>query len=150
MKSLSSLTMIISAALPLMVFSNGCRNFFMNHFHSDSPGKMADKIAAHFSDELKLDKAQKEKLDKIKDDIISKHKEMQKESEPLFEEIHKEITKDSIDKDKLVSLMNKMGANHQSMHPFIADKIIEFQGMLTKEQKEILAKKINEFKEMQD
>jgi Spy/CpxP family protein refolding chaperone len=131
-----------------MITMVGCRYSAMHNSHS--PEKKAEMIVDHISDELDLSKSQEEKLNKIKDEVLAKHKEKKSKHGDLFNTIQAEIKKEKIDEKILVGKLNEMGKDREEMHLFMVSKFAEFHSILSKEQRETLVKKMDEFKEKFD
>ncbi|HVO73808.1 MAG TPA: Spy/CpxP family protein refolding chaperone [Ignavibacteriaceae bacterium] len=138
-------SVVATGLIVIFLIVNGCGHSIMHHF--SSPEKKAELIVEHISDELDLSKSQEQKLNQIKDEIISKLKENKNKHEELFNTLLAEIKKDKIDEVLLTNRLNEMGKDREEMHSFIVSKLAEFHSILTKEQREVLVQKMNEFKE---
>ncbi len=145
-----SITKVVLAACVISVIllsSFGCSRPRGVHCSMDTREKMIEFAMKTISDELQLTEEQQTKLNKIKDEIVAKHKPMQNKMEDAFDFLQSEIKKDRIDETLLKSKMEEIHACKVELHSFMISKFVEFHTLLTKEQKEIFAGKLNKFKE---
>lgn len=114
-------------------------------FRRMSPEKKAEKIVERISSKLDLNDEQKEKLNKIKDEVVAKIKENRKNRGKFSEEFAEDIKSDKLNRDKMLQFLNQRAEKRYSMHGFMVDKFIEFHSILTPEQREKMSEKIKEF-----
>lgn len=126
--------MIVMAALSALVL-NGC-------YHT--PEQRAEYMVKRMSSELGLNDAQKAKLEKIKEEFLARRPEMTKMREETVKEANELMRSPEIDKAKLNALVEKSQAHANDMIRFVSEKFTEIHDMLTPEQREKLAKHIEE------
>lgn len=123
-------------------FTVGCRG----HRHG-SPEQKAEWIAEKISDELDFTENQEAKLDQIKDEVLAKFKEVHTGKKEMHNEVIAKVRNDEITRAYLNSLANKKEALHKKLKPFIIDRVLEVYEMLTPEQRQTLAEKMEDFQE---
>lgn len=127
---------LVAAAL----FAGGCRYY-------KSPEKRAEFVVKKITSELDLNDSQKEKLYKIKDEILSKRKELKLQGPRIPAEALAEFRQPTLDEKKINKSfeleMNKM----TEMRTFMTKKAIEFHAVLTPEQRNKLVDLITEFQQ---
>lgn len=139
-------TIIISSAAVIFIIvisliaCNHHNYFCMHHSHQE----MADFMIYKFSKELQLNDAQKKILEDSIRDIKEKHKEYKKQREDLFNNFLTEIKSDKMDEKQLNYMFEQKIQCINEMKPIAIAKLVEFHSSLSSEQKDILAKKINE------
>jgi Spy/CpxP family protein refolding chaperone len=136
MKKLS-LTLIIFTVLSALVFS-GCAR---------TPEQRAARFVEHIADELKLDDAQKVKLDRIKEEFLVKRLEMITERNETYDETIALMKSDRIDQAKFNALIEKSQARTGEAVKFFFTKFAEFHDMLTPEQRTKVVEHLNELRE---
>ena len=140
------------AVLAFVLAAAGCEKGGERGRFGMRPGRhldagRAERMVKIISKKLDLTDAQKAGLDKIKDSILAKQKEMEENAERAksMEEIAGIIKSDKIDRAGLIKLIEAKEAQVKGMRDFMIDKLIEFHALLTPEQRQKLAEKISEF-----
>lgn len=110
-----------------------------------SPEKKVDYAAKRIASELDLTDAQKTRLDLMKAEIVAKMKEHRKDRAEQHKKIIDLVISDELDRGNLEKIADQKHAKMQELRPFVIDKIIEFHKMLTPEQRQKLAEKIDKF-----
>jgi periplasmic protein CpxP/Spy len=103
-----------------------------------TPEQRAEYYVQHMAKELKLDDAQKAKLEKIKEEFLARRPEMAKMREETVKEANELMRSSEIDKTKLEALTSKNQAQVDDMIRFISAKFTEIHDMLTPEQRDKL------------
>jgi Spy/CpxP family protein refolding chaperone len=103
-----------------------------------TPEQRAEYFVQHMAKELKLDDAQKAKLEKVKDEFLAKRPEMARMREETVKQANELMRSPEIDKAKLSALVDKNQSQAAEMIRFIGDKFVEIHDMLTPEQREKL------------
>ncbi len=134
--------MIIAGIAAIGIFSGGCAR---QRFACKSPEKRAEFIVKKLTNNLDLTKEQVEKLNKIKDEILARTKDFKNERKASYNEALALIKSEKLDKSSLTSLIGKREQKWNELKPFLVEKFIEFHGMLTPEQKNKLAEKMEKF-----
>ncbi len=124
---ITNLTILI--ALSALIASGCCR----------TPEKRAEHYVQHMAEELKLDDAQKAKLEKIKDEFLALRPWMAKMREATLKEAGELMRSTEIDKAKLEGLKAKNQAQADDIIRFFSARLIEIHDMLTPEQRDKLA-----------
>jgi Spy/CpxP family protein refolding chaperone len=154
--------------LPLLFFIvfAGCsrespkRGFFRTHHREKHPGRGPEDISMFgpcrfekMAKELNLSESQLDTLKILEREIMRKHFEMRKnrkQEENIKVNIAEMIRKDSLSKEEILEFMNKLNSlreeNRLEEDSFTSEKLAKMHSVLTKEQREKLAKKLEEFK----
>jgi hypothetical protein len=66
--------------------------------------------------------------------------------EDMFNFLETEIKKDKMDENLVKQKFSDFHSDREEIHSFIISKLVEFHGILTKEQKERLAERMREMK----
>jgi Spy/CpxP family protein refolding chaperone len=103
-----------------------------------TPEKRAECYVQRMAKELKLDDAQKAKLEKIKDEFLAKRPEMGGMREETVKVANELMRSAEIDKAKLDALTAKHQAQAGDIIRFVSAKFTEIHDMLTPEQREKL------------
>ena len=119
---------------------HGCRP----HRHCGTPEKNAERIVKKISSELDLDDQQKQKLDKIKDEMLAKRNEFKETRETVFNQILVQVESNKVDQEALKDMLESNEAKMKDMHSFLIEKFAEFHGILTPEQRTKLADKMKD------
>jgi Spy/CpxP family protein refolding chaperone len=109
--------------------------FIVAGCYHPTPEQRAEHIVNKIAKELKLNDAQKAKLEKIKDEFLARRPEMIKAREETLRTANELMRSDVIDKAKLDALVEKNKADADGMITFIAAKFTEIHDMLTPEQR---------------
>jgi len=107
-----------------------------------TPEQRAEHFVQNMAKELKLDDAQKAKLDKIKDEFLVLRPWMDKMREETVKEANDLMRSTEIDKTKLEALKAKNNAQADDIIRFISAKFMEIHDMLTPEQRDKLVSMI--------
>ncbi len=100
-----------------------------------SPEERAEWMVKRISKELELTDAQKQALNRIKDEFIAKHKADRPQLEAQIAALSELVRADTIDQIKLKELRKKHQAHRESMENFFVEKASEFHKVLTPEQR---------------
>jgi periplasmic protein CpxP/Spy len=115
-----------------------------------SPEKRAEYAVKHIASKLDLTDEQKTKLNAIKDEIVAKFKEERGKHKGTREQAVALWKQDTVNRADVEKLFAEREEHMKTMRPFIIDKLIEFHGMLTPEQRAKAAGIMEEFhKKMQ-
>lgn len=113
------------------------------------PEKDADFLLEKFARDLNLTEEQREKLDNIRDEIIEKRKErrekLREEHEEFMDKIVALVKSDKISKEQIYEILEIRNEKMEEMNDFLIDKLIEVHEMLTPEQREKIAEKLETF-----
>ena len=118
-----------------------------NDFRKHGPfGVIMEKIIK----DLDLTDAQKQEIEKIRDEVKAKMDEKKNDREKDMEEFGRLFKQDKLDKEQLKALANKHEANREEMKSFFMDQLIKVHAVLTPEQRTKAVEKLKELKEMHD
>jgi len=126
--------MIVTAVLSALVLT-GCYR---------TPEKRAEYMVKRMASELGLNDAQTAQLEKIKEEFFARRPVMAKLREETVREANELMRSAEVDKTKLNALQEKSQTGANDMVRFVFAKLIEIHDMLTPEQREKLAKYIEE------
>jgi Spy/CpxP family protein refolding chaperone len=121
-----------------VVFLSGC--------HPPAPEQMADRVIEKLKSKLELNAAQQEQLDGIREELKKKMAEMKKNRAAKKEEFLTLLMSDTIDQEKLKTMLNEKKARMEEFSSMMIDKLIKFHSTLSPEQKERLVKYLRERK----
>jgi Spy/CpxP family protein refolding chaperone len=117
---------------------SGCRR----HSHSHKAEFMVDYI----SETLDLNENQQEQLDQIKDELLTKAKDMHADKASMHEELVVQLRSEEIDQVRVKNLIAEHRAKMDEIVDLVVTRLSEFHQTLTPEQKEKLVAKIETFK----
>jgi protein CpxP len=129
----------IAGVIAACIVIGGCAR---RHFLSKSPEKRAEFIVKRLTRTLDLTKEQVERLNTIKDEILARSRNFKSDRKALFNQAIALVKSDKLDKNALNNWISRREQIRNELKPFIVDKIIEFHDMLTPEQKNKLAEKM--------
>lgn len=135
-KSLNVFVVLLLIA-GLAAFS-GCRR----HSHAHKAEFMVDYI----SETLDLTESQKEQLNRIKDEVMEKAKQLCTDRESMREELMVQLRSDEIDKAVVNDMIDQHRARMDEIIDSLVDRLAAFHKTLTPEQKDKLIAKIETFK----
>jgi periplasmic protein CpxP/Spy len=124
------------------IISGGC---IRKRIICSTPEQRAEFLVDRISSKLDLTKEQVVKLNKIKDEILARIKTYQSDREIIHKELMEMAKSDKLDRNKLENFINKREARMKDLKPLLIDKIVEFHDMLTPEQKNRIAEKMDKF-----
>ncbi len=144
---------IIGILIGLAAGSHIFRNLRSNHFKGPggSSGKYDFMLGRMFK-ELKFTDKQKKKVNELQDEIHEKIKAAMEDNkkEDMRKEIIEQIKKDNIDKTQIMNIITDKEKQKKDMGNFMIGKLIEFHTILTPQQREELAKRIEKFGDHED
>jgi Spy/CpxP family protein refolding chaperone len=117
---------------------SGCRR----HSH----GHKAEFIVDYISETLDLNDSQQAQLNQIKDDVMTKTRQMRTDKESMREELISQLRSEEIDEVRVKAVIAEHRAQMDEVVDLIVDRMAEFHRTLTPEQKEKLVAKIEAFK----
>ncbi|GAB4431357.1 MAG: hypothetical protein OHK0011_14200 [Turneriella sp.] len=130
MKSHKHKSLFFVLTLISLAGMNACRPW-----KHKSPEERAEWMVKRISKELDLNDAQKQTLNRIKDEFIAKHKADRPHMEAQFAALSDLVRADTIDQAKLRDLRKKHQTHRESMENFFVEKAIEFHKVLTSKQR---------------
>jgi protein CpxP len=144
---LNKVLIIAAAFFTILILLAACRTKFNHCWAHGDPEKRAEWITKKITSELDLDNAQKIILNRIKDEILAKNRELQTTSkqEDYINKIYGELKKDTLDRQILIEFTEEKMQHIEELRAFVIDKCIEFHSVLKPPQKEKLVKKITEY-----
>ena len=107
--------------------------------HGGNPEKKAEYIVKRIKSKLDLTDAQVVKVNKIKDDILAKRKEMKSLKKGIAKEVIAQTKKDKVDQEKLNQLFASKEKKIKELRGFMVAKYAEFHAILTPKQRKELA-----------
>lgn len=124
----------VSLGMASAAFS-GCR-------HHRSPEKRAEWVVKKISSELDLTDVQVAKLNSIKDEFLAERKAHEGKRKVAVDEFLKQVRSDKMDTAKLQSIVDDRKLHMDQMGPKLVARIAEFHAMLTPEQRNKAADKL--------
>lgn len=128
------ITTIILGICSLLLFS-GCK-------HHHSKGAF---ILDYFTEALDLTQAQEEKLESIREELITAAEHMRKDREHFHDTLKQQITSETMDREVMRQLV---ADHHKAMEPLVElaiERLTDFHADLTAEQRDKLVAKIEKF-----
>ena len=117
---------------------SGCRR----HSHGHKVAFMVDYV----SETLDLNEDQQAQLNQIKDQVMTKARQMRADKESMREELIAQLRSDEIDEVRVRAVISEHRAQMDEVVDLIVGRLVEFHTTLTPEQKEKLVAKIETFK----
>jgi len=148
-KSLKLYILIFLIVMVIFAFEGCDRRGFRLPIRRPHTEKDADFLLEKFARDLDLTEEQREKLDKIRDEIIEKREErreeLRKEHEEFMDKIVALVKSDKISKEQIYEILEIRDEKTKEMNDFLIDKLIDVHEMLTTEQREKIAEKLETF-----
>ncbi len=140
---ISSILLVVGVLISI----GTCSGHQHRKYHHAPIEKRAEWISKKITKKLELDDNQKKVLDKIKNEIVQKSREMRGTRKLIFKELLSQVKEDELDKEKLNKLINSQQKKIKKFRIFLIDKAHEFHKVLKPEQKQklynFLEKKLN-------
>lgn len=137
-KIIIALISIVSLIIVILVF-HGMRRFRKWQTYEGRAEIIASKISRYLS----LTEEQKTKLMKIKNEIISLRKENKNIREEIKNQFIEQIKGETFNREKVDAILTKINEEREKHKSFILDKMKEFHSILTIEQKNKLANRLD-------
>jgi len=129
-KALFMRVLVVVASLASVAAVTNCRPW-----KHKSPEERAEWMAKRITKELDLNDAQKQVLNKIKDEIVARMKAEKSERQQQFKEVPTLLRADTIDNGKLTAIRKRHQAHRESMEALFVEKALELHKVLTPEQR---------------
>lgn len=100
-----------------------------------SPEERAEWIAKRISKELDLNDTQKQTLNKIKGEVLARHKAEKVNRDLQFGELTKIMRADTIDNTKLTEIRKRHQAQREGVEALFVEKAVELHKVLTPAQR---------------
>ena len=126
------------------IFSNCHRRPMFCGFHG-SLEKKTKWILKKISKELDLNENQKVELKRITDEILIKRQEFKGSHAEIFNTVLAQVNSDTLDQEKLNQLFEGKELEFKEMRFFLISKMADFHSILTPEQRQKLAEKMENF-----
>lgn len=130
----------ILTVLTLGIITTGCKHRSC-HF-SKSPEEKIEFFVEHISDELDLTESQEVKVKSLAEEVHKKIENQKSSTHEIYTVLLEEIKSNTVDKEKLNSIVDNKLNKFSEMKPFFIDKFAEFHNILTPEQRVELAEKM--------
>src|SRR5208337_410898 len=142
-KRLVIVAVIAALATAGVIFGvNALRYQYKKRYIWGEPEKRAEYIVNKLTRKLDLTKDQQEKVNKIKDEILARTKNIRNDRAALREELTSLIKSEKLTKDMVDKFIDKRKSKMDEIRPFFVEKFIEFHNILTPEQRAKLADKL--------
>jgi len=142
-KRLVIVAVIAAVATAGIIFGvNALRYQYKKRYVWGGPEKRAEYIINKLTRKLDLTKDQQEKVNKIKDEILTRTKTIRNDRAALREELTSLIKSEKLTKDMVDKFIDKRKSKMDEIRPFFVEKFIEFHNILTPEQRAKLADKL--------
>ncbi|MBL7713970.1 MAG: Spy/CpxP family protein refolding chaperone [Bdellovibrionales bacterium] len=128
---------IATLGIAPLAFS-GCR-------HHRSPEHRAEWVVKKIKGELDLTEVQVAKLNSIKDEFLAERKAHDSKRRLAMDEFLKQVRSDKMDTAKIQGLIDERRTHMDQVGPKIVARIAEFHAMLTPEQRNKAADKLQKF-----
>ena len=97
------------------------------------------------TNDLKLSTEQVEKVNRIKDEILAKTKNIRDERESVHKEMKALVQSGTLDRTMVNRFIAGREDKFRALKPFFVDKIVELHALLTPEQRTRLVEKMEKF-----
>jgi Spy/CpxP family protein refolding chaperone len=128
--------MVVLTALLALVTAGCCHR---------TPEQRAEHVVKHLVETLKLDAAQTEKIEKIKDEFLARQAGIKNMREASVKEAREVMMSPQIDQAALNALIEKKQAQANDLIRFVFAKFAEIHDMLTPEQRNKLAGEMEKY-----
>ena len=126
------IAVLLTALLVLAV--TGC-------YHK-TPEQRAERVVQKMAKTLKLDDAQREKLEKMKENFLAKRSDMVKMRQETMDDLNEIMMSPQLDQARLNARTEKIQAHTNDLIRFISTEFAELHDMLTPEQRRKLVEEI--------
>ncbi len=116
-----------------------------SRFCKMTPAQKADKIAGRIARELDLTAEQKTKLDAMKAEVVDRITRLHEDKAKVHDEVLALVKSDRVTEKDINRLVEQREAKWQELKPFLVDTLVDFHRMLTPEQRNKLAEKMESF-----
>lgn len=140
-KKLISFTAITLLAVSGFILA-GCGP---QRFFCATPEERAAMIVKKMTRDLSLTKEQVEKVNRIKEEILVKTKNIRDERESVHSDMKALITSSKLDRNQVNRFIAGREDKFRALKPFFVDKLVEFHAILTPEQRAKVAEKMDKF-----
>jgi Spy/CpxP family protein refolding chaperone len=127
----------IIAVIAATVLITGCRH--------RSPEERAERLTDKIASELDLNAAQKDQLNRFKNELVAKGLRMREKRDRFKNELITQIKSDTFDPAPIEALISEHKKDMDDMLALILKQMTEFHGTLTPEQKAKLVAKVERF-----
>jgi Spy/CpxP family protein refolding chaperone len=131
-----AISLICVFILAALMF-NGCRSHSANH--------KADFMLDYIAETLDLSDTQRVQLDEIKEEFLTKAKEIHAQKEAMYAELKAELLEEEIDQQRVKALMAQKRDQMTEMMDLAVVRLAEFHKTLSPEQREKLVAKLEWF-----
>jgi Spy/CpxP family protein refolding chaperone len=136
----TALMVVITALLALLLaLVTGCC------YSHRTPEQRAEHVVKHLVETLKLDAVQTEKIEKIKDEFLTKQAGIRSMREESIKEAREMMMSPQIDQATLNAHIEKRQAQANDLIRFVSAKFTEIHDMLTPEQRNKLAGEMEKY-----
>lgn len=125
----------VLATAGIIFGAQALRYHYGQRYFRDQPEKRAEFIVNKLTKRLDLTREQQDKVNKIKDEILARTKNLREDRAALQQEVKALFKEDNLTKEKMNKFIDKRKSKIDELRPFIVDKIIEFHKILTPEQR---------------
>ena len=122
----------------LTLFS-GCRHHSRSH--------KAEFMVDYITEALDLDEKQETELNRIKDEIMEKSKQLHANRETMFNEMVNQLRSQEIDQESVRLIIADHRAQMDELIDFALPRLVEFHSTLTPDQREKLISKLEKFRD---
>jgi Spy/CpxP family protein refolding chaperone len=131
---------LLTALLALAV--TGC-------YHK-TPEQRAERVVQRLATTLELDAAQREKLEKMKENFLAKRSDMMKMRQETMDDLNEIMLSSQLDQARLNARTEKIQAQTSDLIRFISTEFAELHDMLTPEQRSKLVEEMEKHEQRAD
>lgn len=128
------LVIVLLTTLLTLVFTGCC-------YHR-TPEQRAERAVKHLVSTLNLNAAQTAKLEKMKEEFLTRRPDLVKMREESFNDVKEMMKSPQVDQARLNASMEKIQAHAGDLIRFVSAKFVELHDMLTPEQRSKLAEEM--------
>lgn len=116
-----------------------------HRFCAMTPAQKADRLTAHLARQLDLTDEQRAKLDVMKTEVLDRVTRLHEDRAKVRGEVLALVRSDWISAKDVEGVIEQREAKWRELKPFVADILVDFHRMLTPEQRNTLAEKMESF-----
>ena len=139
MKKKKLLVMALVSFFTVLTLFSGCRHHSRSH--------KAEFMVDYITETLDLNQSQETELNRIKDEIMEKSRQLHANRETMFNEMVIQLRSEVIDQDRVRVMIADHRAQMDELIDFALPLLVEFHSTLTPDQREKLISKLEKFKD---
>ena len=137
MKKKKLLVLVLVGFFTVLTLFSGCRHHTRSH--------KAEFMVDYITEALDLNQTQETELNRMKDEIMEKSRQLHANREAMFNEMVSQLRSEEIDQDRVRVIIADHRAQMDELIDFALPRLVDFHRTLTPEQREKLISKLEKF-----